>query len=221
MRQKWFFAGILLILLGACGFGIFKWTQKKQLTSNFKLHDSNPVARQYLAHEHMEEMDLQLISNTAFNYARTTEGRPMIEVDLPCDVCYYKDENLKEQAFVLKKGTRIPFKVFESSQDDLGRGIFSLPTHQKGIRYVRPFPDTVDDDTAENWYYVKISELMKVSRAMAESPGFVPGWYAGGSKELFIRHEVLYVDCIFYLRGMFLSSDLTFKDIKPFLSLKQ
>ena len=138
MKKMMIIAGmiLMLVLIGFLGFSLY---QNHRLKKSFKLNSGHPAALEYLNHDRMEDMDMERIRMTAFTYTRPAVRFPDYDVKVPCDIRYYADAALKKESKVIPKGTVIHVRLPENSDDDLGRGIFSLPTFQKGVRYVRPF----------------------------------------------------------------------------------
>lgn len=210
---------LLFVLLGLTGFSLY---QNHWLKEYFKLNSDAPAALEYLNHDRMEDMDMDRIRRTAFNYTRpAVKFLSDYDIEAPCDIRYYADVSLKKETKVISKGTVIRVKLADDSEDDLGRGVFSLPSFDKGVRYTRPFtvPSEEQDDA---WYYIRLSDLETIMKEVVKTADLKI--FEGMSKTIVIRTRCFYIDRLFYRKGIFLSRDIRYKDVKdiiPYIGLPE
>ncbi len=218
--RRWFIISVIVVVAAACaGFSFY---QQHRLKKYFELRDDAPAAREYLEHDRMEDMDMERISRNTFNYARpAVKMSADYEIAAPCDIRFYEDAALKKEAKVIPKGTVLHVKLHEKGADDLGRGFFSLPTFDKGIRYTRPFL-VPSEETDEHYYYVRLSDLENTVKELLKTADL--DLFGNASKTMILRNRCFYVDRLFYRKGIYLSHDIRYKDIKdliPYIGLTE
>lgn len=200
-----FYISAALLILLSFGLGIGSIVTQRKLQNHFVPSDTSSAKSQYRTCSTMEEMDMDAFS-PYFIFAMTAEGRPDIELALPCDVHYYRMENgRRRKAFTMRKGTI----VIIPNVPDPGRGIHSYPSFKKGLRYEKPF-NAADGSEDNAYYYVKLSELEKVSEELFRvSPSLEQTRRMQGiSRESAVYEITRLIDKVFYTEGIFLSPDL-------------
>ena len=224
-KKRIFFIFAALLLTAGLIFGTVSLYQQHQLKKHFELHEGAPAAQEYLNHDKIEDMDMARIARNTFNYARPVQAGPFeYDIKTPCDIRFYTDAALKNEAKIIREGSLIHVMMFDDSEDDLGRGFFSLPTFDKGVRYTRPFLNNTEE-TDENWYYVRLTDLMAVMKELLKTvdPGIFT-FFKGLNKTQIVRNRCFMIDRLFYRKGIFLSPDIKYNDIKdiiPYIGLPE
>ena len=220
--KRWFNVCVFVVVIAVAVCAGFSFYQQHRLKKNFELQENAPAAQEYLEHDRMEDMDMERIRRNTFNYARpAVKVSTDYEIAAPCDLRFYEDAALSKQVKIIPKGTILHVKLHEEGADDLGRGFFSLPTFDKNVRYTRPFliPSEAAD---EHYYYVRLSDLENTVKELLKTANL--SVFGNASKTMILRNRCFYVDRLFYRKGIYLSHDIQYKDIKdliPYIGLPE
>lgn len=155
-------------------------------------------------------IDLPQVQRLFPAIAALPETRLTNVIHAPATLHYYHAIGDRTPAYTIEKGTRIRIRLKQLSlPDQVGYGLYSLPTDVAGWRLAVPFH--VEHVRAHHpLLYVKQDELLEVARAWV---GHNPSLAAQGqqmkwSKPELTRRLTLWVDHQLYDSGVYLSPDL-------------
>ena len=178
-------------------------------SGNYSLTKFVPVNsqayREYLNNYYMDDVDIKIIQSSLVTaHMAYLKGR-LLELELPNNITYYHmvDGKLTE-AFTIRKGTTVDVDVYKGMPP--GQGFLSFPTHQKGLRYVRPFT-IIGEEPNEEYYYVYLNDLETVYlKYYYSDKARENGWSSQTLSKSMITFT-RYIDTLLYDRGVFCSFD--------------
>ena len=196
---------------------IHRNNQNSEIRSSFQLPSqfaNNYQWSDYQEHIPLSEMDIEQyralftspVNPVGYETAFVTEQ----------DLWYYEEINgTKTEAFCIPAGTEIDLGNYlhlSSDPTELGAGFASLPTYEKGWRWVRPFATAYEEGAqdSEGWYYCNLSDLESLAHSLLESSESLREALtsSGMDVDTFCHAFVCQVDLCFYREGVYESPDL-------------
>ena len=201
--------GILLVLcLSSLIYLVIRFYQYRNLFHATQTQ----LSKAYQEETGMEDIDANQFINV-FTYPRTPVEKEDYKVILPFDLNYYRMLNGERQIiYILSKGSAITVSLTDESVESMGRGVFSLPSEEKGWRYARPFMMEGSPETNDEYYYVRLEDLEKVVKETIKQN---PELNRNKGLEGFIYRRGLlrYIDRLFYTKGIVFSKDFSIWDM--------